>query len=54
MTPEEVAAYCRVSARQVRRWREIGLLPAVVSAWRPRYRREDVLNVIHHLGKQRT
>lgn len=51
MKPEEVADLLRVSTRQVRKLREIGLLVAYVSTHRPRYRREDVLDVAAFLGQ---
>lgn len=51
MKPEEVAALLRVSTRHVRKLREVGLLVAHVSTHRPRYRREDVLDVAEFLGQ---
>jgi DNA-binding transcriptional MerR regulator len=50
MTPSEVADLLRISARQVRRMREAGLLTPWVSPWRPKYRRIEVEEVAEHLG----
>jgi DNA-binding transcriptional MerR regulator len=51
LTPREAAEYARVSVRQVRRWREIGLIEPIVSRWRPRYRREDLDVALEFLGR---
>jgi hypothetical protein len=43
LTERELALYCRVSLRTVRRWRAEGTGPPVLWAGdRPRYRRGDV------------
>lgn len=52
-TPTEVARFCRVSLRTVRRWREMQLLSPLVSPWRPRYAREEVIAIIEALGSVR-
>lgn len=50
MTPGQVAAYTRYSTRTIRRWRQAGWLHHVGLPHRPRYRLEDVLEVMHALA----
>lgn len=50
MTPVQVATFTNYSIRTIRRWRQAGWLHHVGLPHRPRYRREDVLEVMRALA----
>ena len=50
MTPAQVASFTNYSVRTVRRWRALGWLRPVGLGTRPRYKLDDVVEVMNALA----
>lgn len=51
LTPAQVASFTRYSTRTIRRWRQAGWLHHVGLAHRPRYKLEEVVDLMNALGE---